>query len=89
LRRLFEFKCEDGHISEQLANDDVYTSTCRECDKPATRLISAVRVNLDPISGDFPKATNKWVKNREQRMKLERKAVDNHGSDAAWDIAKR
>jgi hypothetical protein len=88
MRRLFDFKCTDGHVTEQFVDDKVEKSTCRQCGKPASRIISPVRSSLDPISGSFPKATNKWVKNREQRMKIERKAIDNHGADAAWDVAK-
>jgi hypothetical protein len=88
MRRLFDFKCTEGHISEQFVDDSLFKSTCRQCDNPASRILSPVRSRLDPISGDFPKATNTWVRNREQRMKIEKKAIDNHGADAAWDVAK-
>ena len=37
-------------------------------------MISPVRSKLDPISGDFLGATVKWMKNREQKLKQERKA---------------
>lgn len=88
MRRLFDFKCTDGHVTEQFVDDETYESICKLCGKPATRIISPVRSMLDPISGNFPKATEKWVKNRTQRMKIENKAMDNHGSDAAWDVSK-
>lgn len=88
MRRLFDFKCTDGHVTEQFIDDKTHKSTCDQCDKPASRIISPVRSMLDPLSGAFPKATDKWTRNREQRMKIENKAMDNHGSDAAWDVAK-
>jgi len=40
----------------------------------AKKLISPVRTKLDPISGDFMGATRKWERNREQKLKQERKA---------------
>jgi hypothetical protein len=38
------------------------------------KIISPVRSKLDPLSGDFLGATVKWMKNREQKLKQERKA---------------
>lgn len=89
MRIMREFKCEDGHVTEQLVNSEATESKCRVCDKPAQRQISAPRVSLDPISGDFPGATMTWAKNREQRMAAERKAIENHGPEGAWDVARR
>jgi hypothetical protein len=40
----------------------------------AQRIISPVRCSLDHISGEFPGATMKWAKQRQQKIKLERKA---------------
>ena len=71
---LFDFKCEDGHISEQLANRDTTELHCSQCPKLSKRIVSPVRVGLDPISGDFPGATAKWMKNRQQKIQQERKA---------------
>lgn len=88
MKRLFEFKCEDDHITEQFVNSEDRTSDCRTCGKPAKRIISAPRVSLDPISGDFPGATMKWARNREAQIQREKKAIANHGPDAAWDVAR-
>lgn len=38
------------------------------------------RIELDPISGDHPGATDKWVKMRESKMKQEKKNLENHGT---------
>jgi len=89
VRFLYDFRCEAGHVSEQFVNGEVRQSTCEVCDKPATRVVCAPRAKLNHISGDFPKATEKWVKQREKHMKLEQKATANHGSDAAWDLNRR
>ena len=86
---LYDFKCEDGHVTEQFVNSDERQSPCRECGKPATRELCAPTVHLDPISGDFPGATIAWDKKRQQRIKLEKKAMDNNGPDAAWDLSKQ
>jgi hypothetical protein len=39
----------------------------------ARKIISPVRSLLDPISGDFAGATMKWARDRERKMKKERK----------------
>lgn len=65
-RRVFEFKCEDGHISQQFTYDDVEEINCKECGKQAWRIISPVRSKLDPVKGDFPGATMKWAKEHER-----------------------
>jgi len=35
-------------------------------------MISAVQCTLDPLSGDWPGATMKWAKNRQDQIKRER-----------------
>lgn len=89
MRILFNFKCEDGHVTEQLVNNDVHTGTCRTCDKPASRMVSTPRIRLEGISGSFPDASAKWEKIRSKHLAYENKAIENHGPDAAWDIARR
>jgi hypothetical protein len=77
MRKLFDFKCPKGHITEQLVYDDVRVIRCKTCDDPAIRVISPVRSRLDPLSGDFPGATDKWVKMREKKIAHERKTETN------------
>ena len=38
------------------------------------------KFKLDPISGDFPGATRRWEKMREQKMAQEKKNMKNHGT---------
>lgn len=71
---LFDFECENGHVNERMADSDCTHMPCLDCKSMAKKLISPVRSKLDPISGDFMGATRKWERNREQKLKQERKA---------------
>jgi predicted nucleic acid-binding Zn ribbon protein len=73
---LFEFSWECGNKFEALVLRDVKETDCPQCDLTAKRVISAVRCSLDPTSGHFPGATEKWIKAREQKMALESKAAE-------------
>ena len=72
--RRFDFKCTNEHVDEYWVDHDVTTTQCRHCTAEATRLISVPNISLDPLSGDFYGASRKWEKQREQKIKLERKA---------------
>jgi len=78
-RRLFEFRCEAGHLQERLVSDEVTKLPCEVCGKDAVRQISAPRINLEPYSGNYIGATAKWERNRAEKMKQERKR--NEGKD--------
>ena len=60
MRRMFEFVCEDGHISEALVDETVRELACRACGKHSTRIVSSVRCNLEGITGAFPGAYDAW-----------------------------
>ena len=72
-RRMFEFVCEDGHISEALVSSDVREIACRACGKNATRIVSAVQTKLEPFTGSFPTAYDAWTRKRAEHFHLERK----------------
>ena len=63
---LNDFRCEAGHITEQLVDNSLRESICPECDLPAKRLIAAVRCKLDHT---FPGAGMKWERMHEQEAK--------------------
>lgn len=65
---LFEFRCPDGHIEEHFAYSTEKAAMC-SCGLESKRIISPVRCKLDPASGDFPGATLKWIKEKEQAAK--------------------
>ena len=73
MRRMFEFVCEDGHISEALVDDTVRELSCRACGKHSTRIVSMVRSKLEGISGAFPSAYDAWERKRSEKLVQERK----------------
>jgi hypothetical protein len=70
---MFEFVCEDGHISEALVEDTVRELSCRACGKHSTRIVSMVRSRLEGISGAFPSAYDAWERKRSDKLKQEKK----------------
>ena len=59
MRTLFEFKCEQCGVFEDLVE---YTKEhdCPTCGTVAYKIISAPRIQLEGWSGSFPGATAKW-----------------------------
>lgn len=74
MRRMFEFVCEDGHISEALVDETVRELACRTCNKNSTRIVSMVRSKLEGISGAFPSAYDAWERKRSEKLAVERKS---------------
>lgn len=53
---------------------------CTSCGSNCERVIlSPPIVSLDPISGDHPSATSKWLKHRDQVLAKERHNKKEHG----------
>lgn len=80
MKRMYEFRCENGHVIERFEDEMVRWVNCGLCHKLAERIVSAPRIGLDPISGDFPGATMAWERRREEKMAQERKNMANHGT---------
>lgn len=72
-RRIYEFGCSEGHITERFIDESFRTTECAECGLPAGRVVSPVTSVLDPISGTYPGATMKWARYRQQKIQQERK----------------
>ena len=85
--RMYDFRCEEGHVQEVLIRDDTREITCGECGLPAIRQIPAPRSRLDGTSGDFPTAADAWENRRKSHMKKEQKALESHGT--YWDMYRR
>lgn len=64
MRKIFDFKCPDGHITEHFVLPD--SDVRCHCGKKAKRIISPVKCQLDAVSGHFPGATMKWIKEHER-----------------------
>lgn len=73
MKRMFEFMCEEGHISESLTEPEDRQISCRCCGKLAERIISSPSINLEPFSGSFPGAYDAWNKKRAEKLKQEKK----------------
>lgn len=84
MKLIFDFKCSNDHVTEGFVERDIHSIVCGHCGETANRIISPVQSVLNATSGDFPGATMKWAKNRERKIKQERKVVENHGADAVW-----
>lgn len=72
-RRMFEFACEQSHISEALVDEEVREISCRSCGQPAKRIVSAVQSKLDPFTGSFPTAYSAWNRKRAEKLAIEKK----------------
>jgi hypothetical protein len=72
-RRIYEFRCSAGHVTEEYIDEFIGKTECSMCDKIATKMVSAVQSSLNPLSGDFPRSTMQWAKNRDYQIKRERR----------------
>lgn len=68
---LYDFKCEAGHTSERFVSSDTNEVDCNECGLPAVKQLSSFGTWTEKRNGT---SSNNWVKKREQKMALERKA---------------
>ncbi len=68
---LYDFKCEAGHTSERFVSSDTKEVDCLECGLPAVKQLSSFGTWTEKHNGT---SSNNWVKKREQKMALERKA---------------
>lgn len=78
-RRMFEFVCDNGHIHECLIDSEVREKECPVCGNVATRIMSAVRCELEGITGDFPGAYAKWNRVHQEAARVANKKRDRNG----------
>ena len=64
MRKLRDFRCSEGHVSEHFVDDEVTHTRC-ECGANAHRIISPTKFILDGSDPSFPGAHAKWVKEHE------------------------
>lgn len=72
-KRIFEFECEEGTVSEKLVETDQRIIKCECCGSDAHRIISTPRVALDGTDPSYPGEYMKWERKRMQRLKQEQK----------------
>ena len=63
--KIYDFRCINGHVFEEMVEVGTTTSRCG-CGALATKMVSAPSFHLDGASGDFPGKHSKWVKEHEQ-----------------------
>lgn len=73
MKRMFEFLCADGHVSEQLVDSNARDSLCRVCGGVAQRIVSSPNIKLEGFTGAFPGAYDRWERVRAEKLKQERK----------------
>lgn len=73
-KRIFEFVCTEGHLSEKFVDSETRQIHCPVCDNAAERIISTPHVKLEGVTGDFPGAAMQWERKRAEKIKQERKA---------------
>ena len=72
-KRIFEFRCEEGHISEKYIDEQRNAIECPACQGTATRIISMPRIVLEGVSGDFPTAADAWARKHEEATRIANK----------------
>lgn len=73
MKRIFEFVCDNSHISESFIDESVRAIKCTHCSKDAGRIISRPRIKLEGITGDYPTAYDAWERKRAEKLAIERK----------------
>ena len=76
IKGMFDFRCEDGHITERFVSYEVTECVCDVCSKSALKQLSAPTIYLEPFSGLHPSATSKWEAKRAEKLKQERKHAE-------------
>jgi|TARA_R110000782_G_scaffold241271_4_gene327763 hypothetical protein len=74
MKVLNDFLCPSGHKEEHFVDNLDTSVICRECGEKATKMRAVPRFVLpgnDPAG--FPTSADKWVKKREQKMRIEAK----------------
>ena len=73
MKKIFDFRCNKGHVFERFVDGN--TSTCRcVCGAAAIKIMSATKCVLDGSSGDFPGRHQRWVREHEEAGRRGRKA---------------
>ena len=72
-KRMFEFRCAAGHTTESYVDEKVNTIKCPVCQLIALRVISAPRIALEGITGDFPTAADAWARKHEEATRIANK----------------
>ena len=70
MKRMFEFRCGEGHLTEKYIDEKVKHIDCPSCECIALRIISSPRISLEGVTGDFPTAADAWAKKHEEATRV-------------------
>jgi hypothetical protein len=70
MKRIFEFRCVKGHVTEKFVDDAVRSIECPHCRNEASRIISRPRIKLEGITGAFPSASVAWARKHEEANRV-------------------
>jgi len=73
MKRIFEFKCGESHITESYIDEEVNAIECPTCQCMSLRVISAPRIALEGVTGDFPTAADAWARKHEEATRIANK----------------
>ena len=76
MKKIYDFRCLNGHLFESYAESETKSMPCEICNQASTTVVSCAGFMLDPISGDYPTATRKWAKMRQEKIKAERRVAN-------------
>lgn len=73
MHKIFDFRCENGHIFEGFVAGGTTAIRCG-CGANAKKIASASNFVLDGSTGDFPGRHMKWVREHEEAGRKGREA---------------
>jgi DNA-directed RNA polymerase subunit RPC12/RpoP len=74
MRVLNDYRCIScGAENAYFVDTRVSSLVCQKCGGSATKVQRPIMGHLDPISGKWPMATDKWARDREKKAEAERK----------------
>tara|TARA_R110000744_G_scaffold123618_2_gene228951 strand:- start:1356 stop:1592 length:237 start_codon:yes stop_codon:yes gene_type:complete len=72
-KRMFEFRCAEKHTVESYVDETVNALECPVCQCMSLRIISAPRISLEGVTGDFPTAADAWARKHEEATRIAEK----------------
>ncbi len=71
MRRIYEFKCRQGHVTEKYIDESIRNVQCSVCEQDAIRIVSN-QSSIFMIDG-FPSGIDgdAWVRKRQEKARKE------------------
>lgn len=72
---LYLYACVADHYQESIRSisDRDKPQKCKVCGQICTRQVTPVTITLDPFTGDFPSAADKWERLHNEKLAWETK----------------